>query len=85
MGFMLGNLTVEEIQSRAGVTFPDELVSLMKETHQAEASGIKAGKWHCFDAPFVMVCGDIDIAKKIHAYLAPLSSKFSQKMTIALQ
>lgn len=81
---MLGNLTLDEMQKRAGVTFPKELVDYMKPRKQEEANNVKAGKWHCFDIPFTLVCGDRETATEIFKYLKPLSSDFKEKMKIAL-
>jgi len=67
---MLGNLSIEEIEKRVGFTFPDELKEFMQETHQAKVSiPIAPGKWHCFDIPFVLLCGDRATALKIAEYL----------------
>lgn len=85
MGIMLGNLSIEEMQRRAGVQFPAELVDFMRDKHQAEAANIETGKWHCFDIPFNLVCGDMDTAKEVFKHLSPLSSKFKQSMSISLQ
>lgn len=65
MSIMLGDLNVLQIENRLGVEFPNEIRELMKNTHQANASNIAKGKWHCFDIPFNIVCGDIEIATKI--------------------
>jgi hypothetical protein len=85
MAFMLGNLNVEEMQRRSGVEFPSELVKYMTPRHQDRAERIEAGKWHCFDLPFVLVCGDIDTAKEVFRHLSPLSAQFAQKMQISVQ
>ena len=84
MGFMLGNLSVDEMQSRAGVEFPLELREYMGSRHQPEAQNIKPGKWHCFDAPFLLVCGDMDTAKEVFRHLSPMSSQFKRKMEISI-
>lgn len=63
---MLGNLTVDQIESRIGISFPEEIKTFMKENHQGEAANIKKGKWHCFDIPFYIVCGDVETATKIY-------------------
>ena len=84
MGIMLGNLSVAEIEKRAGVKFPEELKQLMQDTHQDEASNIKDGKWHCFDIPFTIVCGGMPIAQKIYDHLKDDSSKFAEQLQIAL-
>lgn len=63
---MLGNLTVAQIEERIGITFSEEIRTFMKENHQEEANNIKNGKWHCFDLPFNLVCGDVETATKIY-------------------
>lgn len=84
MNIMLGNLTVPEIEKRAGVTFSDELKQLMAETHQSEASNIADGKWHCFDIPFTLVCGGMPLAQQIYDHLKAESSNFKEPLQIAL-
>ena len=84
MGIMLGNLTIEEMQRRAGVEFPVELIDFMRDKHQGEAQNVESGKWHCFDMPFMLVCGDMETAKEIHRHLLPLSTNFKEPMKIAL-
>lgn len=69
MNIMLGNLSVEKIEERLGIKFPDELVDFMKKNHQSRANNIAKGKWHCFDIPFELVCGDYETARKIFDYL----------------
>ena len=81
---LLGNLSIKDIERRAGVKFPDELVAYMKARHQQEASNIKPGHWHCFDIPFNLLCGDMETAKEIHRHLAPLSGDFKQPLRISL-
>jgi len=65
MSIMLGNQTVSQIEKRLGIEFPEDIREFMKKTHQAEASNIAKGKWHCFDIPFNLVCGDVETATKI--------------------
>ena len=84
MNIMLGNLTIEEIQQRAGVEFPPELIEFMKENHQPSADNVKTGKWHCFDIPFSLVCGHIPTAQKIYNYIKDKSSSFKEPLQIAL-
>lgn len=81
---MLGNLSVPEIESRSGVTFPDELKKFMADKHQASASKVEKGKWHCFDIPFTLVVGDMETATHIYGHLKDLSSSFKEPLQIAL-
>jgi hypothetical protein len=84
MAIMLGNLTLDEMQRRSGVEFPFELIAFMASTYQSEAQDVKPGKWHCFDMPFTLVCGDIETAREIFKHLSPLSASFREQMHIAL-
>ena len=84
MNILLGNLSVEEIENRSGVTFPLELVSYMESRQQHKAADVEPGKWHCFDIPFTLVCGDMETAVEIHKYLSPLSNRFKESLQISL-
>ena len=84
MTIMLGNLTVAEIEKRTGVTFSEELKQLMEKTHQAEANNIVDGRWHCFDIPFILVCGGMPIAQQIYDYLKSDFNKFTEPLQIAV-
>lgn len=84
MGIMLGNMSVQEIEERAGVQFPEELKTYMAERQQQRASNVEPGKWHCFDIPFVLVCGDMEVATYIHNHLKHLSSQFKVRMDIGV-
>jgi len=79
---MLGNLSLQEMQKRSGVEFPDELLEYMGSRHQEAADKIAPGKWHCFDLPFTLVCGDMETAQSIYNHLVPLTSKFKEQMQI---
>ena len=65
MGIMLGNLTVRQIEDRTGIKFSDKDVAELNKMRQEKAENIESGKWHCFDLPFMIVCGDKTTAEKI--------------------
>ena len=81
---MLGNLSVEQIEERLGIEFPEEIRELMNNTRQLEAQNIAKGKWHCFDIPFKLVCGDMEIATKIFEGLKPQSHKCKEPLQFYL-
>lgn len=81
---LLGNLKIPEIEKRAGIEFPSKLVEYMTARQQHDASNIAAGKWHCFDIPFNLVCGDRETATEIYKHLAPLSKDFREPLQISL-
>jgi hypothetical protein len=62
---LLGNLSVEEIESRLGVAFSKEVKDYMIKNHEMDAMEIPIGKWHGFDTPFSIYCGDEDTKNKI--------------------
>jgi hypothetical protein len=84
MNIMLGNLTVDQIEKRAGVTFSEELKALMNATHQPSATNIREGEWHCFDLPFNLVVGGMPLVVKIHDHLKVHSSDFLEPLQISL-
>lgn len=81
---MLGNLTIEEMEKRSGVKFTDDLREYMEPRRQQKAENVQVGKWHCFDLPFTLICGDMETAKEIHRHLAPFSNDFKEPLQIAL-
>jgi len=81
---MLGNLTVAQIEARLGIDFPEETRVFMQDTHQSQASNVDKGRWHCFDLPFVMVCGDFGTAEKIFNSVKDKMSEIKEPMQITL-
>lgn len=65
MGIILGNLTVRQIEDRTGIKLSDKDVAELNEMRQEKAENIESGRWHCFDFPFMIVCGDKPTAEKI--------------------
>lgn len=84
MSIYLGNLSIEEIERRAGIKLPPDLADFMEPRRQQEANNVKPGKWHCFDIPFTLVCGDMETAVEIHRHLVPFSKDFKEPLQIAL-
>lgn len=84
MSIYLGNLSVPDIERRVGVRFPQELRDLMEKTKQETASNVAPGKWHCFDVPFTLICGDMEIAQAIYAHLSSMSKDFKEPLQICL-
>ena len=66
MVIMLGNLSVEEIEHRLNISLSDEDKKVLNESRQLKAENIENGKWHCFDIPFMIVCGDKPTAEKFN-------------------
>ena len=84
MSIYLGNLSIEDMEYKSGVVFPQELKDYMRGKQQHEAANVASDKWHCFDIPFVLVCGSMEVATEIYSHLKSLSSSFKQPMQISL-
>lgn len=82
---MLGNLSVKEIEERLGIEFPKETKDFMQSTRQENANNIGLGQWHCFDIPFMIVCGDMETALKIYEPLKPFSSQCKCPLQFSIQ
>lgn len=65
MGIMLGNLTPSQIEERTGISISAEDKAELSGMRQEKAENIAPGKWHCFDLPFMVVCGDKPTAEKV--------------------
>ena len=85
MSIMLGSLSVSQIENRLGIEFPDEIKEFMKKNHNPSATNIAKGKWHCFDIPFVMVCGDLDVATKIYESVKDKSDQCKESLQFSIQ
>lgn len=81
---MLGNLSVEQMERRMGITFPGDLKEVLAKYHQSAATDIKPGFWHCFDMPFTMVCGNTDLAELVRDKLTPLVDKIVTPLSVAI-
>lgn len=79
---MLGNMSVKDMEARAGVKFPDELIEYMNLRRQEHATNISADEWHCFDIPFYLLCGSQEVASEIFRHLGPLSAEFKTTLQI---
>lgn len=81
---MLGNLSVSQIEKRLGIEFPEEIREFMEETRHQNANDIPTGKWHCFDIPFNIVCGDMETAIKIFESVKHRSDECKKPLQFSL-
>lgn len=60
MMIYLGNLSVQQIEERTGITLSDTDREYMNANRQEEVNNtaLKKGKWHCFDMPFMIMTHD---------------------------
>lgn len=84
MNIMLGNLSVNQIEERLGIEFPQDIRDFMQKNHQSSANDIAKGKWHCFDIPFHLVCGDLETATKIYNSVKDKSNECKEALQISI-
>lgn len=85
MSIMLGNLTLKQIEERTGIIVSDEDRVELNYMRQEKAENIAPGKWHCFDLPFMMVCGDKLTAEKVFKILSQYDwTKSKQALQISV-
>ena len=81
---MLGNLTLNQIEERAGISVSNEDRAELNGMRQEKAENIAPGKWHCFDLPFMLICGDKSTAEKVVKILSAYDwSKAKQALQIS--
>ena len=85
MSIMLGNFSTEQLQIILGIELSKEESDLLESMRQNEASNIAKDKWHCFDMPFVLICGSMDTAIKVHEVLLPYSEKMKRQIKISIE
>ncbi|MCY4781764.1 hypothetical protein ORI89_19110 [Sphingobacterium sp. UT-1RO-CII-1] len=85
MSILLGNLSVNEIEKRIGIDFPQDVRDFMNDHHHSDAGNIPKGKWHCFDIPFTLVCGDVETATKIYNSVKERSSQVKEQLQFSIQ
>lgn len=69
MNIMLGNLSLKQIEERTGISVSADDRAVLSGMRQEKAENITSGKWHCFDLPFMIVCGDKPTAEKVRDIL----------------
>ena len=71
MKIHLGNLSSQDIENRLQITMSDEDKQFLDASRQENVSiPVAVDKWHCFDIPFKIVAGSMDMAIKIRDVLA---------------
>lgn len=84
MQVRIGNLKIEEVLDKLGITLPKEVVERMRKRHQpsAQAEDLKAEQWHCFERPFCTVCGSRETAYEWFEILSPYGNEMKTQMQI---
>lgn len=82
---MLGNLTVKEMEHRLGITLTDTQRTRMSDIRCNDVQNIPEGQWHCFDIPFVVICGSLEVAYMWRDILEPREKELQTRIEFAIQ
>lgn len=81
---MLGNLTVEQMEKRVGITLTDDERNTLNELREMTCDKVDGNnKIHIYDIPFMIVCGNPLARKTVIDILTPYSGKMKGTLQIA--
>ena len=82
MNIMLGNLSTMDICNRLGISLPSDVVETLESirSHKAEFTG---DYWHGFDIPFIIYCGNINVAIKIRDIYKPYIKEMKTQLSMS--
>ena len=67
----IGDFNTTDIEKKLNITLSDTDRDKLEGMRQSKANDIIPGKWHCFDMPFQILCGDKGTASLVYDILAP--------------
>ena len=79
---MFGDLKTTDIEQRLNITLSDTDRDKLEGMRQSKANDITPGKWHCFDMPFQILCGNRDTAFVVCDILAPYQAQMEGNIQI---
>ena len=82
MNIYMGNFTTAQMASEMGIELSAEDAKTLDAMRQDDAQNIKPGRYHCFDAPRMLVCGDLATCYKVHDILAKYQIKGQWQIAI---
>ena len=83
MPIMLGNLDVSNIEKSMGSTLKEKERENLISMRQNDAQDIQIGKWHCFDIPFMIMCGDFKTCQVVCEILRPYSHLMKTQLQVS--
>jgi len=78
----LGDLSTMDIEQRLNITLSEADRDILEGMRQRKANDIQIGKWHCFDIPFQVVCGNRDTAVVVRNILASYETQMKGDIQI---
>jgi len=77
-----GDLKTTDIEQRLNITLSDTDRDKLEGMRQSKANNIIPGKWHCFDMPFQILCGDKGTASMVYDILVPYKALMKSNIQI---
>lgn len=81
MMIQLGNLSTQDICKRLEITLTEQEIEILESLRSRNAE-FTGSKWHGFDIPFSIYCGDIETAIKVRDIYAPYAKKMKGTLSI---
>ncbi len=80
---LFGNLTVEQLEERCGITLTVEERKTLNELREQTCSKVDGNnKIHIYDVPFIIVCGNGEARKTVIDMLTPYSGDMKTYLQI---
>lgn len=80
---MLGNLSMEQMEKRVGITLTDEERNTLNELRESTCDNVDGNnKIHIYDIPFLIMCGNPKARKTVIDILTPYSGKMKGTLQI---
>ena len=84
MGIYLGNLSTNEIEGRLGIKLTDKERAELDALREQDTRKVRGRNvWHCYDIPFLIVCGSYEVAVKLRDVYGRYSSQMTGQLQIA--
>lgn len=83
MAIYLGNLSVEQLERRCGITLTDEQREILKSMIEPVCKKVEGNnKIHIYDIPLAIECGNPQARKTVIEILTPYSSQLKCPLQI---
>ena len=84
MNIQLGNLSTQQICDRLQITLTEQEVETL-ESIRSQAADVPTGRWHGFDMPFSIYCGDKETAIIVRDIYAPYGNQMNKQLRIGFR
>jgi len=81
----LGNLSEVELCERLKIALPDDDLLFLKESREQNCDAVKGNPvWHCYDIPFMIACGTLQLAAEINDILKKYEGQMKGSIQIGV-